>query len=56
LPAASAAAVMPHGIASGKFQGAITAATPRGTYRIVLRSPGAWTSARPASSSTAARA
>ena len=30
LPAASAAAVMPHGIASGKFQGAITAATPRG--------------------------
>ena len=31
LPAASAAAVMPQGIASGKFQGAITAATPRGT-------------------------
>ncbi len=31
LPAASAAAVIPQGIASGKFQGAITAATPRGT-------------------------
>ena len=31
LPVASAAAVIPHGIASGKFQGEITAATPRGT-------------------------
>ncbi len=31
LPAASAAAVMPAGIASGKFHGAITAATPRPT-------------------------
>ena len=30
LPAARAAEVMPQGIASGKFQGAITAATPRG--------------------------
>ena len=30
LPAASAATVIPHGMASGKFQGAITAATPRG--------------------------
>ena len=30
LPVASAAAVIPHGIASGKFQGAITATTPRG--------------------------
>ena len=30
LPAASAAAVMPQGIASGKFHGEITAATPRG--------------------------
>ena len=30
LPAASAAAVIPQGIASGKFQGAITAVTPRG--------------------------
>ena len=30
LPVASAAAVMPQGMASGKFHGAITAATPRG--------------------------
>ncbi len=30
LPVASAAAVMPSGIASGKFHGAITAQTPRG--------------------------
>ena len=31
LPVASAAAVIPQGIASGKFHGEITAATPRGT-------------------------
>src|SRR5947209_1698324 len=30
LPVTRAAAVMPAGIAIGKFQGAITAATPRG--------------------------
>jgi hypothetical protein len=31
LPAARAAEVMPHGIAKGKFQGEMTATTPRGT-------------------------
>ena len=31
LPVTSAAAVMPQGIASGKFQGEMTATTPRGT-------------------------
>ena len=31
LPAASAAEVIPHGMASGKFQGEITATIPRGT-------------------------
>ncbi len=31
LPAASAAEVMPQGMASGKFQGEMTATTPRGT-------------------------
>ena len=30
LPVASAPAVMPQGIASGKFQGEMTAVTPRG--------------------------
>ena len=30
LPATSAAETMPMAIASGKFQGAMTAATPRG--------------------------
>ena len=30
LPVASAAEVIPHAIASGKFHGAITATTPRG--------------------------
>ena len=47
---------MPVAIASGKFHGAITAATPRGTWRMALRSPGTWSSAGPSSSSTAARA
>ena len=32
LPVTRAAAVMPVRMASGKFQGAITAATPRGRY------------------------
>ena len=31
LPATSAATVMPVGIASGKFQGGMTTATPRGS-------------------------
>ena len=56
LPAASAAAVIPAGIASGKFQGEITAATPRGTYCIALRSPGTWSSSGPPSSRSASRA
>ena len=47
LPVASAAVVMPVNIASGKFQGAITAVTPRGTYSKRFSSPGTslpWTS------------
>ena len=31
LPVTRAAAVMPHRMASGKFHGAITTATPRGS-------------------------
>ena len=55
-PAPSAAADMPHGIAIGKFQGAITAQTPRAAYRIELDSPGACSRARPRSSAIAPRA
>ena len=40
LPAASAAELIPHGIANGKFHGEITATTPRGAYTSWLRSPG----------------
>src|SRR5256885_75092 len=39
LPVTSAALVMPHRIASGKFQGAITMATPRGSWMNALSSP-----------------
>ncbi len=39
LPATSAAAVMPVQMARGKFQGLITAATPRGSYHCWLISP-----------------
>ena len=48
LPVASAAAVIPHGIATGKFQGAITATTPRGPYVISFRSPGTCNKCGPA--------
>jgi hypothetical protein len=47
---------MPVAIASGKFHGAITATTPRGAWRMVLRSPGTCRSGGPCSSSIAARA
>ena len=47
LPVPSAAAIIPVGIASGKFHGAITAHDARGKYRSVLRSPGSWISGRP---------
>ena len=40
LPATSAATVMPVGIASGKFQGGMTTATPRGRCSVKLVSPG----------------
>ena len=50
------AAVMPAGMASGKFHGEITATIPRGTYRSSLRSPGTCRSAGPRSSSIAPRA
>ncbi len=56
FPVASAAAVIPHGIASGKFHGEITAVTPRGTYDRSLRSPGTWSNGRPFASSIAPRA
>ena len=41
LPVTSAAAVMPVRIASGKFHGAMTTATPRGSREYVFTSPGA---------------
>ena len=56
LPVASPAATMPQGMATGKFHGEMTATTPRGRQRIVLRSPGTCSSSSPASSSTAPRA
>ena len=40
LPATSAAVVMPVRIASGKFHGGITTATPRGMCSSSLLSPG----------------
>ena len=40
FPATSAATVMPLGIASGKFQGGMTTATPRGMCSVALVSPG----------------
>ena len=40
LPVTRAATVIPHGIASGKFQGGITTATPRAIGSIALVSPG----------------
>ncbi len=40
LPIISAAAAMPQGMATGKFHGAITAATPRPVQRVRVRSPG----------------
>ena len=43
LPVASAAVVMPVRIASGKFHGAMTAATPRGRYSVRFSSPGTCT-------------
>ena len=52
LPVASAAEVMPAKIASGKFHGAITAATPRGKKSERFSSPGT-RRMRPASSATA---
>ena len=39
LPVTSAAAVMPVGIASGKFQGGITTATPRAMGSVKFVSP-----------------
>jgi len=39
LPVANAAVVMPAQIASGKFQGLITATTPRGSYQRWFNSP-----------------
>jgi hypothetical protein len=56
LPVARPAAVMPQGMATGKFHGEITATTPRGTKRISLRSPGICSSSAPRSSSRAPRA
>ncbi len=55
LPVASAAVVMPVRIASGKFHGAMTAATPRGRYSKRFSSPGTSTS-RLRSSAIAPRA
>ena len=40
FPAASAATVIPVGIASGKFQGGMITATPRGRCSVKLVSPG----------------
>ena len=56
LPTASAAAVIPQAIASGKFHGEITATTPRGAYASSLRSPGTCNSSRPCPSAIAPRA
>ena len=47
FPVASAAAVIPAGIARGKFHGEMTATTPRGRYRYSLISPGIGGSGRP---------
>ncbi len=44
MPVASPAETIPSGIATGKFQGEITATTPRGDQRSALRSPGGWIS------------
>ena len=41
LPATRAATVMPVGIASGKFQGGMTTATPRGMCSVKFVSPDA---------------
>ena len=51
LPVTSAAVVMPARIASGKFHGAITTATPRGSHAVVFSSPGTSTLAGLASRS-----
>ena len=56
FPVASPAATIPHGIATGKFHGEMTATTPRATYCSVLRSPGTCISGAPASISSAPRA
>ena len=56
LPAASAPAVIPVAIANGKFHGAMTAVTPRGRHRSVLRSPAGAGSEPPDWSPTAASA
>ena len=49
LPVASPAETIPSGIATGKFQGEMTATMPRGAQRSSLRSPGSWiSSASPA--------
>ena len=55
LPVTSAAVTMPVGIASGKFQGAMTTPTPRGWYRYSFASPGGCSSGAPAPSSIARR-
>ena len=56
LPVASPAATIPSGIATGKFQGEMTATTPRGLQRSSLRSPGTCSSGAPWASSRAPRA
>ena len=56
LPVASPAAAIPHGIATGKFHGEITATTPRAAQRSSLRSPGGCSSGAPWARSIAPRA
>ncbi len=55
LPATRAATVIPVGMASGKFQGEMTAATPFPRYRNELASPGGESTAPPPSRRMASR-